>query len=61
MARDAARLVLSHIPNLVLSDLMMPEMNGIQLTQQTKEDGRTSHILVILLTAKNESETKLEG
>jgi len=58
---EGVLLALSGVPNLVLSDLMMPKMDGIQLTKKIKTDERTSHIPVILLTAKNELESRLAG
>jgi signal transduction histidine kinase/DNA-binding response OmpR family regulator len=56
---EGVRMAMRFVPSLILTDLMMPGIDGIQLVEKVKHDERTSHIPVILLTAKNESESKL--
>lgn len=58
---EGLQLALKFVPSLILSDLMMPVMDGITLTHKLRKDERTSHIPVILLTAKNEQQSKLQG
>lgn len=52
---------LKHLPDLVVSDVMMPIMPGTDLCRKIKGDGRTSHVPVILLTAKVEPDDTIEG
>ena len=49
------------LPDLILCDIVIPGKNGLELTQIFKSDVRTSHIPVILLTAKDQENQKIEG
>ncbi len=58
---DALAKAVYLLPNLIITDLMMPKMNGIELIQQLKKDMNTSHIPIIMVTAKTGTDDIREG
>jgi len=59
--KEALTIVKEYMPELIISDIMMPEMRGDELCAAIKNDIETSHIPIILLTALNDEKNILEG
>lgn len=59
--REGLEIARKEVPDLVICDVMMPVMDGLEFTQQLKTNTATSHIPVIMLTAKNLEEHRAEG
>jgi signal transduction histidine kinase/ligand-binding sensor domain-containing protein/AraC-like DNA-binding protein len=59
--KKALEIALLEAPDLIISDVMMPEMDGITFAQKVKQNININHIPIILLTAKATSESKIEG
>ena len=59
--KEGLSVILKNMPDLVISDVMMPEMDGHALCSKLKSNSTTNHIPVILLTAKSREEDQLEG
>jgi len=64
MAKDGQEGIekaLAQIPDVVISDIMMPRKNGYEVCEVLKKDQRTSHIPIVLLTAKADTESRIAG
>ncbi len=59
--KDGWQKTLALHPDLIVSDVSMPEMNGLDLCKKIRQDNRTAHIPIILLTALTEAEDELAG
>ena len=59
--QEGKDLALKHLPDLIISDVMMPKIRGNELCKMLKNDINTSHITIILFTAKGEANSIIDG
>lgn len=55
---EGMNIAIEHIPDMIITDLMMPKMDGIAMIKKLRNNMNTSHIMIIMLTAKADSETE---
>lgn len=58
---EGVELAIETVPDIIISDVMMPEKDGFEVCRELKQDEHTSHIPIILLTAKGDMASKKEG
>ncbi|NHC35693.1 response regulator transcription factor [Scytonema millei] len=59
--REALEVLEQEIPDMIICDVMMPEMDGYQFVNQVRQDERTSWIPILFLSAKGQSQDKIKG
>ena len=58
---EGVKMAIEHTPDIIISDIMMPKKNGFELCETLKQDIKTNHIPIILLTAKASQQDKISG
>jgi len=58
---EGYKVAKNHLPDIILSDIMMPEVNGIEMCKMLQKNEQTKHIPIVLLTAKNSTRSKILG
>lgn len=59
--QQALEMMIHEAPDLIISDLMMPNMDGLTLCQKVRQNVRLNHIPFVIMTAKNEEEDRMQG
>lgn len=60
-AEEAMKIIQDHAPDIIITDIMMPEIDGLALTKRIKQDKHTRQIPIIILSARNATDDKVEG
>lgn len=59
--KEGLKKALDHIPDVILTDVMMPEMDGFEMIENLRNDVRTDHIPVVVLTARGDFDSQISG